>query len=183
MSRYIVFAASLQHARVDFLDLYGLREREVILVTGPHSVRNTYGVREGTFVYLPGWWWRWNAHDAAAAWYLQYVYQAKQRVEPHDLRRQNFARDKMGLPRALTSYTVFDPSQDTYFGDRLPTDPGERVWELRAKKDCSFLPGLDDKKRTLKPFDPIDALSADWDRLLEFAVAIGEAQGRAKGPL
>lgn len=157
-AKYAVFARDHRTAVVDFFKPQDLNPREHRIITSSSDLHYLFGARDVTFVFLEGWYRNWRPIYAMEAWFVQYQGYAKDyRVEQSEVLRRNYARAQYGLP------AVYEP--DFYAMSHL-SDPVERVRVSvpRLREGQSLLPGLDDKKRTVRP---VPARAGEWvDALL-----------------
>lgn len=172
MTRYVVFAASQNVARVDVIRPSGLNPRQFTVITGQNDLQRLWGRRAMTAIFTERWWANWPLHEAMEAWCLQYYSYADRRWERIDRQRRDFARGQVGLPPTTEpTYEEFDPAQDP--------EPIQgranwaRIEELRSKGG-SLLPGLHDKKRTIQPFwdYPSPTIEAIWKPEIDRTAAL-----------
>jgi hypothetical protein len=150
----LLFARNLPHATVDYLQhLDPADRRDVIVITSQRDEHRARGMYHVAFCFLDGWWLDWNPVDAYEAHELWPILYGADRVwEIDDVRRTEYARGKMGLPRreiVATQYLL--PDEITHDDRWILSEQRDRFAILKGVPGTDSLPGLDDKPGSKNP--------------------------------
>lgn len=162
--RILLFARTYQQAKNFLYDVDPVVRRDYVVVL---SYRYLRGFRAESAIFLEDWWRDWSPGDAyEVCMLLNLFYGVEGMWEQSDSRRRGLARKQIGLTGAYESdFAWFDlqvrstAEEDCWISSatrlrfqRMLDEDRNVSGILRSARRLSALPGLDDKKRTIRPF-------------------------------
>lgn len=169
MSRVLLFADTHRQAQY-FLDhVDPVARRKYVAILRESDLRGWYAE---SAIFLDGWYRRWSPVDANSMYEVVRLYGVEGIWEQVEIGRRNYAREQIGLkaswePEFMWFHLASQPREkDLWMGSdesvtfrAMLTKDKNMSGVLRVSPRLYALPGLDDRKRTIRPF-----LGTDEDR-------------------